>query len=329
MATPREQLARALRQARIDAGYSAHAKLAKILNVSRPVISRAENPTEAVPSPGLITRWAKATGADLATLTGYAERARSPRNWFAKWAEDYEQRATLIRWFEPLLVPGLFQTEGYARAIVSWKPVSANAEVNLADRLARQSVLDRAELRVIILESVLHREVGNAETMGAQIDHLLSLGSRPTITLHILPDTPEVAGGLGGPFAIATEGASDIAAYTGSSIEGSVFTDTDLVAKAVRVFDGLRADALPWSQTRDILMKAGRGMEGKDHLLTWRKSRASAANGDCVEVGTTAAGSTAGIRDSKSPGRGHLAVRRETFAAFLRDIKGGRYDLGE
>jgi transcriptional regulator with XRE-family HTH domain len=263
MATPREQLARALRQARIDAGYSAHAKLAKVLNVSRPVISRAENPSEAVPSPGLITRWAKATGADLATLADYAERARSPRNWFAKWAEDYEQRATLIRWFEPLLVPGLLQTESYARAIVGWKPESANAEANLADRLARQSVLDRAELRVILLESLLDREVGNAEIMAEQIDHVLALGSRPTVTLHILPDTPEVAGGLGGPFAIATEGASDIAAYTGSSVEGSVFTHTDLVAKAVRVFDGLRADALPWSQTRDILTKAGEAWRAK------------------------------------------------------------------
>ena len=118
MATPREQLAHALKQARIDAGFSSHAKLAKVLNVSRPVVSRAERPNEPVPSPGLVAAWAKATRADLATLTDYAERARSPRNWFAKWAEDFEQRATLIRWFECLLIPGLLQTEAYARAVL-------------------------------------------------------------------------------------------------------------------------------------------------------------------------------------------------------------------
>jgi hypothetical protein len=44
--------------------------------------------------------------------------------------------------------------------------------------------------------------------------------------------------------------------------------------------------------------------------------------GNWVEVRTTAAG----IRDCKSPERGHLAVRRETFAAFLAGVKAGQYD---
>jgi transcriptional regulator with XRE-family HTH domain len=263
MAAPREQLADLLRQARLAAGFTSHQALARRLNVSRPVVTRAENPREAVPSHAVIRDWAQATGADLSQLIGYENRARNPRSWFAKWSDDFEQRATLIRWFEPLLIPGLLQKESYARAVVNWKPESANAEAHLTDRLARQSVLERAELRVILLESVLHREVGNAEIMAEQIEHLLSVGSRPTVTVHILPDTPEVAGGLGGPFGIATEGATDVAAYTGSSVKGSVFADTELVAKAVRLFDGLRADALPWNQTRDILMKAGEAWKAK------------------------------------------------------------------
>jgi transcriptional regulator with XRE-family HTH domain len=155
MATPREQLANTLRQARLDAGFRSHAGLAKRLRVSRPVISRAENPAQPVPSPGLLGAWAEATGADLSKLTDYAERSRFPRNWFAKWDEDFEPRATMIRWFEPLLVPGLIQTENYARATFAWKPNSADAEANLADRLARQQVLERTKLRIIILGSVL------------------------------------------------------------------------------------------------------------------------------------------------------------------------------
>jgi Domain of unknown function (DUF397) len=66
-------------------------------------------------------------------------------------------------------------------------------------------------------------------------------------------------------------------------------------------------------------------MESSD--LSWRKAARSAAQGGCVEVGTTVAGHAAGIRDSKSPERGHLAVTSEGFAAFLAGVKSGRLDL--
>jgi len=49
----------------------------------------------------------------------------------------------------------------------------------------------------------------------------------------------------------------DVAAYTESIVKGGVYTDPDLIARAARVFDGLRADALPWTQTQDLLRKAG------------------------------------------------------------------------
>jgi hypothetical protein len=64
-----------------------------------------------------------------------------------------------------------------------------------------------------------------------------------------------------------------------------------------------------------------------DTDLTWRKASLSASNGGCVEVGTTATGHAAGIRDSKSPERGHLAVTAEVFAAFLADVKAGNRDM--
>lgn len=257
MATPREQLAEVLRKSRIDAGFESHGALARRLNVSRPVVTKAENPAHPVPSDAILAAWAGATGAGLDVLTDLAQRARSgPPGWFAKWA-DIEARASLIRWFEPLLVPGLIQTEPYARAVLGWKPDSGSAEANLKTRLARQSVLDRAELRVVILGSVLNREVGDASVMCEQIEHLLAVGSRPSVMIQIVPDTPAVAGALGGAFAIATEETADVAAYTDSIVKGGVYTDPDLVARAARVFDGLRADALPWTQTQDLLRKAG------------------------------------------------------------------------
>jgi transcriptional regulator with XRE-family HTH domain len=256
VATPREQLADALRQARQDAGFTSHAALAKVLKRSRPVITRAENPREAVPAHDLIVSWAAATGADLEKLQDYAKRARYPRQGFAVWADDFEPRATLIRWFEPLLIPGFLQTENYMRAVVSWKPNSATADETFKERLARQSVLDRAELRVLILGSVLDRDAGDPSVMCEQIQHVLSVATRPSVMLHIVPDTPSVLGGLGGAFGIATEGTADVAAYSGSIIRGGVHTDPDLITRAVRTFDGLRADALSWAETQDFLQKA-------------------------------------------------------------------------
>ena len=55
----------------------------------------------------------------------------------------------------------------------------------------------------------------------------------------------------------ATQGTVDIAVYCDSLIKGGVYAEADLIARAVRVFDGLRADALPWSMTRDLLREVG------------------------------------------------------------------------
>jgi Domain of unknown function (DUF397) len=60
----------------------------------------------------------------------------------------------------------------------------------------------------------------------------------------------------------------------------------------------------------------------------WRKARASGSNGgNCVEVGSSPASAVVGLRDSKRPEAGHLAVDRAVFAALLARIKNGQYDL--
>jgi hypothetical protein len=58
----------------------------------------------------------------------------------------------------------------------------------------------------------------------------------------------------------------------------------------------------------------------------WRKARRSSHNGGCVEIAANLPGVTA-VRDSKRPEDGAHVVGRETFARFLADVKGGRYDI--
>jgi hypothetical protein len=60
--------------------------------------------------------------------------------------------------------------------------------------------------------------------------------------------------------------------------------------------------------------------------LTWRKASRSAANGDCVEVGTHN-GRVAAIRDSKRPDGGYLTVTPVVFATFVTSVRNGNYDL--
>jgi len=58
----------------------------------------------------------------------------------------------------------------------------------------------------------------------------------------------------------------------------------------------------------------------------WRKASLSSHNGGCVEIAANLRGVTA-VRDSKTPEGGAHVVRRDAFAEFLADVKGGRYDL--
>ena len=64
-----------------------------------------------------------------------------------------------------------------------------------------------------------------------------------------------------------------------------------------------------------------------ENITAWRKASRSDNGGNCVEVGTTAGGSVAGIRDSKSPERGHLAVTPAMLGALLDDVRRGQLDL--
>src|ERR1700761_7840271 len=117
MVTPREQLASLLSQAQVDAGYSSHGALARKLNVSRPVVSKAESPGQPIPSDAILAAWAGVTGVGLDVLTDLASRARSGTpDWFMPYRQA-EADANILRYWSPTVVPGVAQTVGYMRAL--------------------------------------------------------------------------------------------------------------------------------------------------------------------------------------------------------------------
>jgi hypothetical protein len=104
-----------------------------------------------------------------------------------------EQAAELIRGYEPHCVPGLLQTEDYARATLSAgypDALPAETDRRVALRMSRQQLLTRPSpphLWIVIDEAVLHRPAGRPAVMRTQLDHLISAAQQPGITLQVLP----------------------------------------------------------------------------------------------------------------------------------------------
>ena len=107
------------------------------------------------------------TQGGLARLWDHLKKGQKRlHGWFQEWT-DIEAEAKALRWYEPLVVPGLLQTEDYARAILSVRPDGNldDLDEQVAARLARQAVLDRPDapqLWCVLDEGVLHRAIGGS-----------------------------------------------------------------------------------------------------------------------------------------------------------------------
>ena len=181
------------------------------------------------------------------------------REWFKDWVAA-ERRAAVIRWYEPLLMPGLVQTEDYAREVLSWGPLSGNVADDVQARMDRQEILNRddpPELWVLLAESAVRYRVGSAETMRGQLKHLAELSRRPNVTVQVVPDNADAHGGRSGAFAVATVEPSGSVVYLETGLRGMTVTDPTMIKSAGQMFEHLRAEALAKRPTLDLLAEAG------------------------------------------------------------------------
>lgn len=169
--------------------------------------------------------------------------------WFQSWVEEIEPTALVLRSWDPLLIPGLLQTESYARHIFSQEPQTTPEEVEgrVQTRIQRQQTLDRDtpfSLLMLIDAGVLRRKVGGAKVMHEQLGHLLEITQRSTISIQVV--SPECLTGLMGAFMIAElpHGQPD-AIHVDSSDEGHVTTDHDSVAAIWKRYETIRLWAYP------------------------------------------------------------------------------------
>jgi transcriptional regulator with XRE-family HTH domain len=172
----------------------------------------------------------------------------------------YEDLAVALRNFENCLVPGLLQTEDYARAILSARPNTSEDEVDelVAVRLARQAILDRDEppaLWVVVDEGVLTREIGSPKTMADQLQHLADMAARPNITIQVIPFSAGAHIGLQGAFIIAEFADTPPVAFLATATDGQTIEDASAVARALFTFDNLRSEALPRKASREQIQR--------------------------------------------------------------------------
>ena len=262
--TPQGVFGAELRYYRERAGLS-QTELAVLVNVSHDVISKIETgdraPAKDFPDrlddvPELDTR------GGLARLWDNLRkglRHRAIPGWFQPWTH-FEAQATTLRSYEPLLVPGLLQTEDYARAILAARPGGKHDDLDdqVAARIGRQAILARSDppqLWCVVDEGVLHRSVGGPKVMHDQLEHLADLAENPQTTIQVIPASAGAHAGLLGGFVIADLDGSPGIVYLETAAEGQIADSPAIVAHAMLRFDALRAEAIPRAASRDLIMK--------------------------------------------------------------------------
>jgi transcriptional regulator with XRE-family HTH domain len=169
---------------------------------------------------------------------------------------NFRSSAIRLRQFETLLVPGLLQTEEYAREVIKSYSTPDVSDSDIDDRVSarmdQQALLDREgrpDLYFMIDEAALRRWVGGPEVMNNQLEQLKKLAERPRLTIQVLPFQLGAHRGLRGPFQILefAEG-EDYVLYLEDASGGLISRDMDVeTERFLTLFWDLEAVATkPW-----------------------------------------------------------------------------------
>jgi transcriptional regulator with XRE-family HTH domain len=181
---------------------------------------------------------------------------------FRDWAAE-ELRATALRLWDPLLVPGLFQTEAYARWIIECAPGITTEEIDqrVAGRMQRKRTLSRDESPMVwsvIDEGVLHRPVGSRQVVREQLEYLMEIARHPKVTIQIVPYGAKAGAGLLGAFGIAEMRGVPYTVYVEGQPHGRTLSDRSLIAKLVNRYDAIRGEAHSQPMSLKVIEEAVR-----------------------------------------------------------------------
>ena len=262
---------RRLREARHitreEAGYAIRASDSKI---SRMELGRVGFKERDVAD--LLSLYGVADPAERDALTALARKANTPGWWHSysdvlpNWFEVYvglEEAASRIRAYEVQFVPGLLQTEAYARAVTRLGFADApvhEVERRVSLRMTRQKMLvgeDAPQLWVVVDEAALRRPLGGKQVMRTQLKHLIEATSMPNVTVQVVPFHRGGHAAAGGPFSILRFAEPDLPdiVYLEQLTSALYLEKREDVDRYLAVMERLCLDAEPASATTEILLR--------------------------------------------------------------------------
>jgi transcriptional regulator with XRE-family HTH domain len=211
-------------------------------------------------------------------LLSLAKEANRPAWWqrysdiLPSWFQTYvglEETATLIRTYEGHLVPGLLQTEDYARAVMfAGLPGEPDDEIErwLRLRMDRQGLLTRSDpprLWAVMDEAALRRPIGGPEVMRAQLEHLVAATKLPNVTVQVVLFRTGAHAALGQPFVILRFDDPDLPdmVYLEQFTSGLWLDKPDEVDSYAQVMDRLAVQAEDPNHTGEIVTNILNDME--------------------------------------------------------------------
>jgi transcriptional regulator with XRE-family HTH domain len=252
-----------LRRARVAAGFSSQDVLAAKLGFERTVIAKAET-GERPPTAEVLAAWCEACDLDYEHFTRMATLARRADGPIPRWFETWlaaETQAAILRYWSPIIVPALFHTAAYARALLLAAQTDTSDEAIGAlveAKLDRATILDRAdppEVVALIDELVLRRVVGSPEVMHEQLRHVAELSGRAYVSVQVVPTAVGATAGLSGDISLASvDGTADVL-HTDAVPEGHTTESRSQVRAAAVAFERIRQYALPHAQSRELILK--------------------------------------------------------------------------
>ncbi|TWJ23205.1 hypothetical protein JD76_03335 [Micromonospora endolithica] len=240
-----------------EAGETAES-LAGQVRVDPKTAQRWVNPGR-VPRPRHRSQVAAILGRDVGDLWPDVLKRREPA-WFRAWAE-IEHDAVALRWFELAWVPGLLQTEAYARATLAMANLGPEAVDELTSaRLQRQKIMHRVRPPLVVTvldEAVLRRRVGrDGSLMRAQCEHIAACAELPGVQVHVVPSDTPMYLGMGGPFILAEMPDGTRVAHLDGQVKAHITDDAAEIATLEHRWARIVGEALPWVQSLDLVRKA-------------------------------------------------------------------------
>lgn len=270
---PRQKrLAARLKALRLAAGFASQEALAEALGVRQTTVSRIE--AGQMPSEERLRAWAEVVGADEKTLSELLSLRTAARTFvsvqdvlrsagFAGYQDqraDIELRYTRIGEFQPAMVPGLLQTEGYARRILTLSENQTDVDAALAARIRRQQRVLWAvgkSRQLVIGEAALRVHFGEPDILAEQLDHLADATSWDRVEFGIVPN------GAWPVFPICSFAIyDDDLAIVESYATDLTTEETEDVGQFVRTFEKLRRAAATGEQARALLRRAEAELKG-------------------------------------------------------------------